>query len=317
MPKKVHFRTLFLGAACIALSVFAAPMVESSAWAASSAISAIVDGTVITSSDVAKRVAFLRLRRVGGNAPSKARQELIDEALMRAEIIRTHNSVDTNDVDAAFARFAAGNKLSVDQLTKIVNQAGVTAEHFKAYIGIQMSWPRVVQARFGGGARMTNDDLVTRLKSDNGKKPTTTEYILQQVIFVVPESKRAKLLGKRKSEAEVSRKSYPGCDKAKVFAAGYRDVSIRELGRILAPQLPGDWKALIEKTEQGGTTGTRATERGVEYLAVCVKREVSDDFAAQIVYQAKDLQTAEKDGEDPNSKKYLEELRKKAQIELH
>ncbi len=89
---------------------------------------------------------------------------------------------------------------------------------------------------------MTEQDYVTKLKENQGKKPSTTEYILQQVIFVVPESKRGKITGKRKSEAEASRKSYPGCETAKTFAAGYRDVSVRNLGRFLEPELPPDWK---------------------------------------------------------------------------
>lgn len=72
---------------------------------------------------------------------------------------------------------------------------------------------------------------------------------------------------------------------------------------------------MIEKTDQGGTTGTRVTEKGVEFIAVCKKREVSDDMAAQIIYQAEDLKQAEKDGANADSRKYIEELRKKAQIE--
>jgi len=78
--------------------------------------------------------------------------------------------------------------------------------------------------------------------------------------------------------------------------------------------LPEEWKDQIVKANVGGTTPARVTEKGVEYLAVCKKREVSDDFAAQVVYEARDLEKAEKDGENPDSKKYLEELRKNATI---
>ena len=55
------------------------------------------------------------------------------------------------------------------------------------------------------------------------------------------------------------------------------------------------------------------TEKGVEYLAVCKKQQVSDDYAAEVVFRAEDLSKAEK-GENPNEKKYIEELRSKAQI---
>jgi peptidyl-prolyl cis-trans isomerase SurA len=311
--KLASLRSLIFGAASLML---AATVLPQPAMAASGAqIKAVVNGVVITSSDVAKRAAFLRLRRAPGNGQT-ARQELVDEVLMRNEIIRTGNSVSTTEVDAAYARFAANNNMSTTQLSGLLRQAGVGEEHFKAYIGIQMSWPKVVQMRFGSGGRMTNEKFIARLKTDNGKKPVTTEYFLQQVIFVIPASKRSKLTGKRKSEAEASRKSYPGCDGAKVFAATMRDVSIREIGRVLEPQLPEEWKPFVIKAEVGGTTPARATDRGVEYIAICKKRQVSDDFAAQIVYEAQDLEKAEKEGDNPDSKKYLEELRKAAQIDL-
>lgn len=174
-----------------------------------------------------------------------------------------------------------------------------------------MSWPRLVNARYNSGGRLSNQELVTRMM-ERKEKPVTTEYFLQQVIFVVPEAKRNAITGKRKAEAEASRSKYPGCEQAKTFAATMRDVSIRDLGRILAPELPTEWKPLIENIK-GTTTATRVTEKGVEYLAICKQRQVSDDYAAELVFKAEDLMKA-KDGENPNEAKYMEELRKKAQI---
>ncbi|WEX87569.1 peptidylprolyl isomerase [Sinorhizobium garamanticum] len=280
---------------------------------AASAVKVIVNNVVITSGDIAKRVAFLRLQRQGGG-PEEAKRQLVDEVLKRGEIARVQQSVSTQDVDAAFARFAAGNKMSADQLGKILDQAGVGVDHFKQYIAVQMSWPRVVNFRFGNANRLTGGDLVKRMMEGGGNKPVTTEYFLQQVIFVIPESKRGAITAKRQAEANASRSQFPGCDTSKVFAANYRDVSIRSLGRVLAQQLPEDWKPLIEKAGDGMTTGTRVTEKGVEYLAICKKRQVNDDTAAEIVFRAEDLGKKKAGGDDPNSAKYLEELREKAQI---
>jgi peptidyl-prolyl cis-trans isomerase SurA len=307
-----NLRSLFVGV--LSLAVASAAIPQASMAAGGEQIKAIVNGVVITSGDIAKRVNFLKLRRTPGNLQKAATDEMVNEVLERTEIIRTGMSVSTDDVDAAFGRFAKNNHMSTEQLSRILEKAGIGVQHFKGYIGVQMSWPRVVQARYGtGGSRMTTQQFVARLKQDNGQKPKTNEYFLQQIIFVVPQSK-AKMLGKRKAEAEASRKKYPGCAQAKIFAAGYRDVSIRDIGRILEPQLPDAWKEALLKTPAGGTTPAQVTEKGVEYLSVCKKREVSDDFAAQIMYEAKDLQKAEKDAADPDSKKYIDELRKNATI---
>lgn len=308
MGRQSLVRSMMMGVALAAAVTIAAP--AGTAQAASSVV-AVVNNTAITSGDLERRVNFLKLQRSKGNLRSLAREQLIDDTLKRDEILRIRASVSMAEVDAAYARFAASNKMSPEQLGKVLNQAGVGSEHFKQFIALQMSWPRVVNARFG---RANNGkSLVERMQENGGKKPVTTEYFLKQVIFVVPEKRRNAILGKRKAEAEASRSKFPGCDQAKAFAATMHDVSIRDLGRVLAPEMPADWKPLVEKSN-GQTTSTRVTERGVEYLAICMKREVNDDVAAEMVFRAEDLAKAKTGEEDVNSKKYVAELRKKATI---
>ncbi len=308
MGRQSPMRAMMMGVALAAAVTITVP--AGSVQAASSVV-AVVNNTPITSGDLERRVNFLKLQRAKGNLRSVAREQLIEDTLKRAEILKQRASVSTAEVDAAYARFASSNKLSTEQLAKVLNQAGVGPEHFKQFIALQMSWPRVVNARFSREAN--GKSLVERMQENGGKKPVTTEYFLKQVIFVVPEKRRNAILGKRKAEAEASRAKFPGCDQAKAFAATMHDVSIRDLGRVLAPQMPEDWKPLIEKAK-GQTTGTRVTERGVEYLAICKQREVNDDVAAEMVFRAEDLAKAKGGEEDANSKKYVAELRKKATI---
>lgn len=310
MGRQSLVRSMMMGVAFAATVTIVVP--AGTVQAAGSTVVAVVNNSPITSGDVERRAAFLRLQRAKGNVRALAREQMIDDALKRAEILRVRASVSSAEVDASYARFAATNKMTLKQLGQVLDQAGVGSEHFKQYIALQMSWPRVVNARYANSGT-NGKSLVERMQENGGKKPVTTEYFLKQVIFVVPEKRRNAILGKRKSEAEASRSKFPGCDQAKVFAATMRDVSIRDLGRVLAPQLPEDWKPLIEKAN-GQTTGTRVTERGVEYLAICKKREVNDDVAAEMVFRAEDLAKSKGNEGDENSKKYLAELRKKATI---
>ncbi|WP_018857367.1 peptidylprolyl isomerase [Rhizobium sp. 42MFCr.1] len=305
-------RTMIAGATFAMLAAFASPQTGSAV--AASEVRVVVNGTAITSGDIAKRQAFLRLQHQKADAKA-AEEQLIEQTLKQQEISRVRMSVSKDDVNASFARFASGNKLTTDQMTQILERAGVGVDHFKAFIAVQMSWPRLVNARYGSSNRMSNSDLVARMM-ENKQKPETTEYILQQMIFVVPANKKG-IVGKRKSEAEASRAKYPGCDQAKVFAATMLDVSVRDLGRVLAPELPAEWKPLVEQAK-GNTTATRVTDRGVEYIAICSQRQVSDDQAAEMVFRQEDLDKAKAGKnappENPNAQKYMEELRKKAQI---
>lgn len=305
-------RAVLFGAAALVMATFAVP--SSDVAFAASEVRVVVNNSAITSGDIAKRVNFLKLQRQKGDLNKLAQEQLIDETLKRAEIARVRMSVSTTDVDNAFNRFAASNKMSPQQLSQILDKMGVGVDHFKSYIAISMSWPRVVNARFGSGNsnRLSNDDLVTRM-TENKAKPVTTEYFLKQVIFVVPSAKRNAILSKRKAEADASRSKFPGCDQAKVFAATMHDVSIQDLGRVLAPDLPEVWKPLLEKA-QGNTTSSVVTDRGVEYVAICSQRQVNDDVAAAAVFRAEDLGKANAQGVSANDKKYVDELRSKAQI---
>lgn len=279
---------------------------------AASEIKIIVNNQAITSVDIARRVAFLKLQRTKGNLGTKAREQLVEEALKLQEAARVRLLVSDAQVDAAFERFAASNNLSSKQMTQVLNQAGVTPKHFKSFIQVQMSWPRVAQALGGGGASgMSTQDLVSKMLERGSDKPSTTEYILQQVIFVVPASKRSNsVLNARKREADQLRGRYQGCDNAASHIAGLRDVTLRQLGRIMQPQLPTEWKPLIEKTKAGSATATRITDRGVEFLVICSAKTVSDDKAAEMVFRAENDDA----GESEVAKKHLAVLRKRAVI---
>ena len=298
----------FLLMATLAFSF--APAAAPSAHAASE-IKIVVNNQAITSVDIARRTAFLRLQRAGGNLGQKAREQLVEEALKRQEAARVGALASDAEVDASFERFAASNKLSPKQLSDVLNQAGVTPKHFKNYIRIQMSWPRLVQAATGGGGTMSTQDLVSKMLERGGEKPSTTEYILQQVIFVVPANQRSNAtLNARKREADQLRGRYQGCDNAASVIGDLRDVTLRQLGRIMQPQLPPDWKPLIEKTSAGSATPTRITDRGVEFIVICSAKTVSDDMAAEMVFRSENQDT----GESEAAKKFLEDLRKRAVI---
>lgn len=283
-----------------------------SAVRAASEIKIIVNNQAITSVDIARRVAFLKLQRAGGNLGQKAREQLTEEALKSQEAARIRALASDAEVEAAFERFAKSNKMTPKQMTQVLNQAGVTPKHFKNFIRVQMSWPRVVGAvsRSSGGD-MSTQDLVSKMLERGDNKASTTEYILQQVIFVVPASKRSKsMLNARKREADQLRGRIQGCDGAASAITGLRDVSLRQLGRIMQPQLPPDWKPLIEKAKAGSTTASRITDRGVEFIILCSAKTVTDDKAAEMVFRAEN----EEAGESETGKKHLAELRRRSVI---
>ena len=298
----------------LALVIAASPAstVFFSTTAAASEIAVIVNSKPITSYDIQRRAAFMKLQRRKGNLNEQAEQELIDQALRTTEAQRLGIRVTDEQVDTAYNNFAKSNKMTIKQLDGIMAQSGVTKSHFKEFIRAQMSWNQALGARSRrDSSKMSEQDVVRRMLQQGGAKPSATEYMLQQVIFVVPASERGNM-AKRKREAEAMRARFNGCNNTREFAKGLLDVTVKDLGRKLAPELPPDWAEQIKNTKVGGATAVRETQVGIEFIGICSSREVSDDRVAKLTFQAEGAED-DKAGEEL-SKKYTAELREKATI---
>ncbi|MFK7903149.1 MAG: SurA N-terminal domain-containing protein, partial [Nitratireductor sp.] len=277
-------------------------------------IRAIVNEEIVTNTDVSKRLAFSKLRRIKGANRQKALDELVEQSLKMQEASLRKTRANDSEVDAAFANFAKGNKLKVSQLSSVLNRNGITSTHFKEFIRTQISWNRTVSGKFRSDVTINNNkNILAAIRKSGKAKPSTNEYILQQVIFVVPKAKRKAMMASRKKQAESFRFKFQSCATTKQLAVGEGDVTVRALPRILEPQLPREWKDDVIKTPVGYTTNTLETDKGVEFLAICSKRSTSDDNVAQILTQSEKFEDFNKRGEEL-SKEYLDELKAKAQI---
>ena len=295
-----------------------APAVARINKAGGTKIAVLVDKTAITTNDIKRRAAFVKLRRIKGNSSSVAKKELIEEAIKMKEARRIKAVVSDSDVDAAYVRFAKNNKMPVNILTKILNERGVTQRGFKQYIRAQMSWQRAVGARLRATGGRPTPKTPERRKyqtwlpdADNQGKQEDV-YTLQQVVFIVPNSKRSTSLSRRTAEAKQFRTRVDGCTNAKTLATSLKDVTVRDLGRVREHELPPRWAKDIKGKNAGTITRVQQTEKGAEFLAICNSRTVQstapvgseDLFNGNVQKQASALE-----------KTYLAELRERAVIQ--
>ena len=307
MRTSIRLLSAALIAGLAVIGGFAATVTQSQA----AEVKYIVNKEPITSYDIQRRTAMLKLMQRRGNLRQIAADEMIEQVLRDQEARRLRISISNAQVDSAYERFAKSNRLTVRQMDGILGQAGVTKDHFKAFIRSQMAWGQAVSQR-GSAAGRNIDDAIRNMMKD-GVKPSTTEYVLQQVILVVPERERRAILGRRKKEAQSLRKQMTSCDTSRAVAATMLDVSIRDLGRVLEPELPPEWEKPVKAAQAGTATSSIETERGVEFLLICSTRQASDDRVAQLLYQQE--QAAASGGQDDAlSQTYTAELRQRAQI---
>ena len=306
-----HYSTA--GKLALATSLIAASLLMAGSASAASKIAVLVNNVPITTNDIARRAKFVKLRRMKGNRRQIARDELVKEALQMQEARRLRRIVPKAQVEAAYVRFAQRNKMPVKVLTQIMTKSGVTVRGFKQFIRAQMSWQAAVGARAGRQGRSrsnTSKDITATLIGGAGK---TTEYTIKQVVFVLPRDQLKSKSGARMTEANNFRARYSGCDSALKIATSLRNVTVRDIGRQQAHELPGRWKKEIELTPVGKTTRPLKTEKGVELLAVCKKREV---LSKKTAGEEGDWAVAPSNDKEFSvlEKKYMEELRKVAVI---
>ena len=157
--------------ALVLAAVFITGVAFTDSARAASKIKYIVNGEAITTYDIARRAAFFRLRRIKGNSTKLATEELIEETIKMQTAKRLKMIVGGKEVEAAFNRFAKGNRMSARGLTSVLNRAGVTGRGFKKFIRAQMSWQRVMAAKLRAeSSQSSSQDIFAKLHAQGGKK---------------------------------------------------------------------------------------------------------------------------------------------------
>jgi peptidyl-prolyl cis-trans isomerase SurA len=279
---------------------------------AASSIRIKVDDQPITSYDIAQRTGLLRLSGVGGGEKA-ATEELINETLQFIEAAKRGVSIPEGRVDVAIADIAQHVKMSPDQLGKALSSQGVDIATLRRRIKAQMTWQALVEMRtqMEGGSVKGSDITAALFEQSDGGNVKTTEFILQQIIFVVPGGSSSAYVSQRRREAESFRSRFPGCEKSIDMAKQLKGVVVKNIGRRTSDQLGGADGDEIKNTPAGQTTRPAQSDNGIDLIAVCSTRTVESNAAARTQVENKLLSEQNKNlGAD-----YLAELRKKAVIE--
>jgi peptidyl-prolyl cis-trans isomerase SurA len=276
-----------------------------------SSIAVLVNEDPVTLYDIQQRVKLMRLG--GAQASEKtATDELIDETIMLYEGRKRGISVPQQQVDNAFASIGENMKLKPPQLAQALGSQGIDAETLKRRLRAQITWQYLVQRHTQLTAKVTSNDVMNALLAKGDPSQLTiTEYILQQIIFIVPKDSPPAAYTQRRREAEAFRQRFQGCDKSLSQAKDLRGVVVKDIGRRDTTQLNGPQGDVIKKTPVGKTAPPTQFDEGIEVMAVCATRDVQSNAGARAevtndfyLKQSKDL-----------GKDYLAELRKGSIIE--
>ena len=150
---------------------------------------AIVNGEVITQTDVDQRLALLAIANEG-QLPSdqidQLRQQvlrnLIDETLQIQAAKTAEIKVTDKDIDRTFNRVAEGVKMTPDQLTQYLKKNGSSVRSLRRQIEGETAWRRLQQAKIENSISVGDEEVKAVLARLNASKGTE-EYRVGEIFL--------------------------------------------------------------------------------------------------------------------------------------
>jgi peptidyl-prolyl cis-trans isomerase SurA len=297
----------------LALAVVAA-CVATTHPACAQHVAVIVNGAPITTYDIDQRIKFDML--ASHKAPSRQDviQELIDEKIKVQNGKKYNLEVDDSQVNTAYGNMAQRMHLSPTQLTEALAHQGIDAQTLKAKIRADIAWQQIVRGKFSAALQIREKDVYAKLKDDkkDDKNDVGYEYQLRPILFLVAPNSSQLIIDSRKREAEQLRARFENCNDGLNFARALRDVAVRDLIVKSSADLAPELRKILDDVEVGHLTSPEFTPQGIQMFALCVKKANKLDNAAS--KEVRDQMFAQEF--QARSKRYLDELRRQAMIEV-
>lgn len=268
----------------------------------------MVNGSPITSYDVAQRQRLHQLIDRKAIGPKEALDELIDETIKMQQAQKLGVEMDQGDVDRMFVSVAERSGRTTKELEASLAQSGLDARTFKNKLTADYVWSQYVRSR-SGTVTVRDADVVAALQKRGTTQMVATEYTLRPIVFVVP--RKSSNHGARLQEANALRARFADCDSGIAAAMALKEVVVRPPVLRLSSDMPDALRKLLDKTEVGRLTQPEVTQSGVETFAMCGKREVRGESAEK--REIKDELTSAQFTKE--SKKLMDDLRRGALIQ--
>ena len=299
--------------ASAAFALLAAQVVLAEPTLAQGSVRVLVNDQPVTSLDVQNRAKMLALFSRGKQGEKDALEQLVDERLMIQEAKRVGMLASDADVEAEFASRAKNLKLSTEQFGQALQQNGVNPKTFKDFLRANMSWAKIVRARFRSTEAITDQDIATALtgRKIEGPLQEVYEYLLQPIVFVVSAKAGDGVAAQRLGQANAFRSNFQGCAQSLQQASGVKGVVVKPTVRREQHELSGAIKEELEALNVGGITTPQRVEDGVQLIAVCEKRVISGQ--TQATDEVRDELTSKRG--ELMARRYMRDLRSDAVIE--
>lgn len=251
---------------------------------------AIVNGDVITGSDVDQRVALLITSNQIQLPPSEVERfraqvlrNLIDESLQIQAANQQDMTVTDQEVDQYYARFAETSRQTPQNFSAYLRSIGASDRTLKRQIRGELSWQRVKRRNIEPFVTVGEDEVATVMRNLVARRGTP-EYHVAEIFMSAPPETATQVQATMTQLVQQIRQGSPFGAIARQYSEASTAGLGGDLGWIQPDQLPPELAALITQMPVGSVSDPIANSGGYSIIALVDVRRVltSDPRDAQL-----------------------------------
>jgi peptidyl-prolyl cis-trans isomerase SurA len=242
---------------------------------------AIVNGTVITRTEVDHRLGIIRMA-AGGQIPAeelpRLRQQvlrnLVDEVLQIQAAEQADIKITKAEIDQYFARYAQGQfKMTPEQMANFLRSNGASPETLKRQIHGEMAWARLQSRKIEPFVNISEDEVTAVIERLNAAKGTQEFKVSEIFLSATPETAAG-----ARANAERIVQQLRGGASFLAYARQFSEASTAavggDLGWVRAAQLPDALANVVQSIPVGSISDPIAIPGGFSIVQVADTRQV-------------------------------------------
>lgn len=241
---------------------------------------AIVNGEVITQSDIDQRLALLLIAS-GGKLPAdqveQLRQQvlrnLIDETLQIQAAAADKITVSDRDIDRTIERVAKSNNQTPEQLAEYLQANGSSIKAIRRQIHGEIAWARLQQKRIESTVSVGDDEVNAVLDRLNASKGLQ-EYKVGEIYLSAPGGNVSRAMGIANQVMDQLRNGGSFAAYARQYSEASTAAVGGDLGWVRPPQLRNETLAAALASMKVGEVRVVPVPGGLSIIAVQDERKV-------------------------------------------
>jgi peptidyl-prolyl cis-trans isomerase SurA len=262
-----------LAALAILLALAAAPIADPRPASAATLVATVNDDP-ITDVDLDRRTKLLRALKRNATADA-ALEAIIADRLRLRELKKYGLNPGLNERNNGIGRIASQMKIPPQALMQSLQSAGLQEKDFDDFFKSEGSWLMLARG-LNKGLEVSEREVRAEIER-RGTSAIPSEYLMRQVILIVPISATPAQWQARAREAEQLRTRFNDCQSGVSVVRATPETVIKEQFSRVGNSLPDELRKLLDNTSVGKLTPPQRGSTGIEMIALCDKRALRDD----------------------------------------